>query len=709
MPRISLRASCAISALSLGLITPALAQDATTEEDQIIVTGSPIERELNEVLVGVSLLDGEELAIRQSGTIGETLKAEAGISSSSFGAGASRPIIRGQGGDRIRVLDNGIGSIDASAASPDHAVAAEPAMASRIEVIRGPGLLRYGSSASGGVVNIIDNRMPTEAPDAPLEGSLRIGGSTVDEGRDLALGLNAAASENILLHLSGTYRETDDYDIPGFAESARLRAMEEDEHDHDDDDHDHEEEEEIRDTLENSAVENTSVAAGISFLMDNGLVSFSAKQTDSEYGIPGGHGHHEEEEHGHGDDEILRLDAHEGEEEEEGGVFIVLEQTRYDMQAKFDVDLGLFDRFRLYAGYADYEHTEFEGLGEPGTVFANEGWEARAELIQAERDGWKGAIGLQHRDRDFSAIGEEAFVSPSQTQQTGVYTFQEVELGDWHLEGAARFERTSHENDTLGLSPEFDAFSVSVGTDYHLSEMVRIGGTAFRTERAPTTEELFSDGPHLATDQFELGDPTLDIEVGTGIEVVARIGTERANATINLFQTAYDDYIYGRATGEEEDELPVYQFTAADTTFRGIEVIGDVMLGQLGGFDLSADGALEYVEAELDVEDNDNLPRIPPLGILAGVDLDSDRLGFRAEVDYAAEQDSVTFFELPSDSYTAVNLYGRWQPLADQDMITLRAALLNATDEEVRQHTSFLKDDLPLPGQNLRVSLQVDF
>ena len=689
-----MKSSLCLSATAIALTAfsaPAWAQDT---EDEIFVSGSPLDQTVEDALVGVSSLDGEELARNVSGTIGETLRREPGVSSTFFGAGASRPIIRGQGGDRIRVLSNGIGSIDASSASPDHAVAVEPALAERVEIVRGTSILRYGSSGAGGVVNVLDGRLPMEAPEDGLDGAIRFGGTTVDSGEEVAGGVTATLLEDndlqIVGHVSGTWRDADNYDIPGFAESAAFIAQEEAEGGEEGE----EEEEEVRDTLPNSYVEADSVAGGISFIGSNGFLSFSVKDSNTTYGIPGGHGHEEGEEEGE-------------EEEEEGEVFIDLEQTRYDVNARFNINNSFFEALTIHGGYADYGHIEFEGPGEPGTVFSNEGWEARFELLQREHGNMRGAYGLQFRQRDFSAIGEEAFVPPTETEQFGIYTFQEYNNGPWHFEGALRYENTDHQNSVDGVELSFNGVSASIGGQYS-QDNYSIAATVFRTERAPTTEELFSNGPHLATDQFEVGDLTLDEEVATGAEIIVRLGNDKASLTVNGFYTDYSDYIFEAATGAEEDGLPVFQFQAEDATFAGFEIEGQALLGAFAGFDISSDIVLDYVDASIDVTGNDNLPRIPPFGATFGIDADCEILGLRAEVEYAAEQDEVTTFELPTDSYTLVNLYADWRPFDSKD-ITLSAALLNASDEEARIHSSFLKDTVPLPGRNWRLSVRYAF
>ncbi len=440
-------------------------------------------------------------------------------------------------------------------------------------------------------------------------------------------------------------------------------------------------------------METYSLTGGLSYVGDGGnFFGVAVHHFNSDYGVPGGHEEGEEEE-GEGD-----------EEEEEEIITIGLDQIRVDINGRINLD-GLFEAVQVFGGYADYEHTEFEG-DEIGTVFANEGGEIRLEAIQRERDGWAAAYGLQYRTRDFSAIGEEAFVPPTTTNQFGIYTFQEKEIGNVHLEGAARFESTSQENSVTGEDRDFDLFSVSVGGDIHVSESVRIGGTVFRTERAPTTEELFSDGPHLATSQFEIGDANLGKETATGIEAAFRYRDDGHFLTLNLFYTDYDDYIFERETGEIEDGLDVFQFTGEDASFRGFEVQGGADIGRIGIFDVSADGLLEFVRAETD---SGNLPRIPPLSILAGIEGKTDQLTLRAELDYTDGQNRLADFETATEDFAFVNVFGTWRADVGSQNVALRLSVHNLFDTEGRQHSSFLKDLIPLPGRNVRASISTKF
>ncbi len=665
----------------------------SSELDEIIVTGSPLARSVNDTITGISVLTGDELADRLASTIGETLKSEPGISSTFFGAGASRPIVRGQDGDRIRVLTNGVGSIDASSASPDHAVAAEPAQAERIEVVRGASILRFGSSGSGGIVNILDGRIPQSVPEDGFDGAFRISGTTVDNGFEGAGAIDAALGSNFVLHLDGTYKEAGDFDIPGFAESPALRAAEAAEAAEAGEDGEEEGEEEAFGTVENSAVETYSFTGGLSYVADNGnFFGVAIHNFNSDYGIPGGH---EEGEEGEEEGE---------EEEEEELVTISLDQLRVDINGRIALD-GFFEAIQVFGGYADYEHTEFEG-DEVGTLFSNEGGEIRIEAIQAERDGYAAAHGFQYRLRDFSAIGDEAFVPPTTTNQYAFFTFHEKDFGNIHLEGAARYENTQQENSVTGQEVDFDAFSFSVGGDVHLTDALRLGGTVFRTERAPTTEELFSDGPHLATSQFEIGDPTLGEETALGAEVSLRYRTEKFYLTVNGFYNDFQDFIFGSENGEIEDGLPVFVFQGEDTTFRGFEVQGGAQIARLADFDIGVDGLVEFVRADTETG---NLPRIPPLGVLAGIEGENDQFKLRAELEYTAEQNRIAAFETPSDDFTFVNLFATWKTEIGENPLQLKVSAHNLFDQEGRQHSSFLKELLPLPGRNIKVSVATQF
>ncbi|MEM6913291.1 MAG: TonB-dependent receptor, partial [Pseudomonadota bacterium] len=663
--------SSAAAIAPTGALAAAVASPHATDPDTIVVSASPLERPAEAALSAVSVIEGDELRRQAQATLGETLRREPGLSSTFFGAGASRPIIRGLDGERIRTLTNGIGSIDAAAASPDHPTPIEPVLAERIEVIRGSGLLRYGSAANGGVVNVTDGRIPSTVPEKGVNAAARGSVTTVDNAYEFAGGGNVLIGEfggvSVVASGAGAYRDADDYDVPADPESNVLRREEGEELAPDVDSV----------TLENSFVETESYSGGLSFIGDKGFFGFSVQQFETEYGLPGGHGHGHEEEEGDDHDD----DDHE-EEEEEGGVFIDQEQTRVDVNASLNLDTDFISRIDLFAGYADYEHTEFEGPGEPGTVFTNEGYEIRVEAQQAQRGNWRGASGFQYRRSEFSAIGEEAFVDPVDTDQYGFFSFQELTFGPALVEGAIRYERTELTDTVDNIDRDFDGFSASLGGSYQVSDFVSVSATVSRTERAPTATELFADGPHLATNQFEIGDTEIDTETALGVEGGVRFDNDWGYLAVTGFYTDYSDFIYLRDLGqtgadillsrgeddeeelEEFGELAAAQFTAADATFAGFEIEAAAELGQFFGIDFSSDVVVDYVDAKLSEADSsgsDQLPRIPPLGVIFGVEASYLDFGLRTEVEYSAEADDTASFELPTDSYTLLNLYADWE------------------------------------------------
>lgn len=677
----------------VSVAAPAFALE-DVKADEIVVTASPLNRAENETIIGVSVITREELQNRLENSIGETLRREPGISTTFFGPGASRPIIRGLGGDRISVLDGGIGSIDASQTSPDHGVSIEPAMAERIEIVRGAATLLYGSSAAGGVVNIFSGRIPRAVPEGGVDGALRIGKSTVDDGTEAAggfdLNLGKAGNGNFVFHGEGFFRDADDYDIPGFAESQALRDSEPPPLPGE------EEDEEVFGTVENSALQTKGGSAGLSYVFENGFFGISASGLDTNYGVPGGH---EEGEEG------------EEEGEEQGGVTIDLRQRRLDLDSEVNGDFFLFERAKLRVGYADYTHTEFEPNGEAGTVFANEGLEGRLELVDKPvsvgSGELNGAVGFQWRLRDYSAIGDEAFVPPTESSQYGVFALKELSLGAVRFELGGRYENTHHEAPDLLITRDFDAFSVSGGAGLTPAEGFFLGVTGFRTERAPAVEELFSDGPHLATGSFEIGDPDLGIETARGVEATAKYGDDRFSFAVNGFYTSYKDFIYEAETGLEEDGLPVFQFVAAGATFKGFEVVTEAELFKWNGLDFHADASVDYVRATVDAA-NENLPRIPPLSGLFGVEANSELFDLRFEAEYAAEQDRIADFELPTEDYLMLHAFLTVRPIAGKGL-AIRVAAQNLNNEEARIHSSFLKEVAPLPGRNVRVSLTGTF
>ena len=676
------------AALAASAPSYAVAQDDHGHaDDEIIVTGSPIAHPEHESIIAASVLTKEDLASRGEASIGELLRREPGVSSTFFGPAASRPVIRGLGGDRISVLDAGIGSIDASAVSDDHAVAVEPDTAERIEIVRGAATLYYGSSAAGGVVNVFDGRIPSSVPEAGVDGGLRASYGSVDDSIEAAGGFDVSAGKlggiDLVLHGDGYYRNTGDYRIPGFAESAAMRELEEAEGGEEE-----EGEEEAFGTVENSALTSKGGSVGGSLIFDDGFIGVSAKIARSLYGVPG---HHHEE----------------GEEEEEAPVSIDLEQERYDLMGEFDKPFAFIETTKIRFGYADYTHQELEG-DEIGTTFNNKGFEGRVEFLEKEYGDFRGATGVQFKHRNFEAIGDEAFTPPNVTDQIGVFTVREYERGNWHAQVAGRYEHTKTEAETAGLARSFNAFGASAGVGVEPTEQLFFGVNALRTERAPAPEELFSNGPHLATNAFEVGDPTLGKEIARGIETTMHGDFGRFSFIVNGFYTDYKDFVALIPNGEEEDELPVFEFAARDAVFKGFEAQADADLFAFAGFDVSARAQIDHVRARFK-DGGGDVPRIPPLRSILGLEATSSHIDLRGEVEIAADQNRLAANELPTEGYTLVNLAATWRPGGEDHGLSVQLRADNITDEEARLHTSFLKDVAPLPGRSFKVTLRGEF
>ena len=678
------------------------AQGKDAAQDSIIVSAQALE-ELD-FIAGQTVLDEEDIQRNLNGQIGELLTKIPGVSATSFTPGASRPILRGLDGERVRILIDGVGTADVGNTSADHATTVEPLNVERIEVLRGPTALLFGSQSIGGVVNVIDRRIPTKVPDGGFDIDALAAADTASDLLSGGVAVDLALTDSLVLHLDGSVRNTGDVDIPGFQLAPVLRddlladALEEEE------EGEFEEAEELRETanvegtIPNSDTETFSVNGGLGVILDNGSFGFSVGYYDTDYGLvsrPGGEHAHGEEEGGEG-----------GEEEEEEGEEIVtigLEQLRVDFRGEFGLASGPFERLNVRVGYSDYTHTEFEGP-EVGTVFDTESLEARLEL--AQRGG--GVIGVQYTTRDFSAIGEEAFVPPNETQQLAVFTVQEVTFGNVQLEGAARYEMVDVESDPLNLERDFDLFSGAASLVYTPDQAdVRVGLTVSRSERAPAGEELFADGPHVATQTFEIGDPDLDVESAWGVEAFARGQVGPAQFGLSVYRQWVDNFIFLQGTGEEEDDLPVTLFLQQDADFSGIEADVQFPLIDTDTFALVTDLRGSFIDAEFD--DNTAVPRIPPASLYGALEAQTESFDVRGEVQWFAEQNEVAAEETPTDAFAFVNAFVTYRPFGNNQNIALQVAAENIFDTTGRRHSSFTKDFVPLPGRNFRASVRMSF
>lgn len=671
--------------------------DDDFHRDRGIIVTAPFVRDLS-ILAGTSELSGDRLARESRAQIGDALTKFPGVSATSFTPGASRPVLRGFQGERIRVLTDGIGTIDVSNTSPDHGVTVEPIILDRIEVLRGPAVLLFGGQAVGGAVNAIDKRIPRAVPEEPIHiDALATYGTAADE-RSIGASVDLPLTSKLVLHVDGSYRKSNDLRVGGFVLSPGLRAeqreiaAEERAEGNLEEAAEAEELAGLRDRIPNTGTETYSYGAGLAYIGDGGSLGVSASYYNSDYGVPErpGAGH-----------------AHGGEEggEEEGPVTIGLDQFKIDFRGEVNLP-GFFQALRLRAAYADFKQTEFEG-DEVGTVFRNEGIESRLELVQRESGGWRGASGIQFVHRDFSAIGAEAFVPPNLTDQIGIFTLQELRLGEVELEGAARFDKVNVKSQDLGVERNFNSYSFALGAAYNPDDRLKIGINLNRAQRAPAAEELFSNGPHIATQAFEVGNPDFTTEKSWGGEAYIRWTTPDLSFGLTGFYNRFDDFIIDVPTGLEEDGLPVFQFIQNDAKYYGLEFESSVVLGRAGGFSFVADGVADYVHASLD--GLGPVPRIPPLRLLGGLEAQSDAVNLRAEVEWFDDQTRNANFETETDGFTLVNASASWKPFGADKGVTLIASANNIFDVVGRRASSFTKDFAPLGGRDFRISARFSF
>lgn len=641
--------------------------------DELVVTASP----LGDILQPSEVLGGDQLLLKSAPTIGETLSGELGVSSTYFGPAASRPVIRGLSGSRVKMLSDSVSTLDVSDVSPDHAVAVEPLLADQVEIIRGPTTLLYGSAAAGGVVNVSDNRIPEEPTDKIVGGGIEVRGDTAAEERAIVGRLDGTVGA-IGYHLDGFKRATENIEISGFATADPTERPDD----------------EVEGTLANSYSESDGYAGGLSWVSDRGYVGASVSKLKQTYGLPGPEPEEE------GEDEGPELFE---------GPFLDMEQTRVDVRGEYRFNDSLLESVRLAYGSNEYEHNEIEPTGEVATEFDNDAWQARAEAVHSELAGWRGALGIQFDDRDFAAIGEEAFIAPTKTEAWGLFLVEEREFNWGHLHLGGRVESLEQRNVTFA-NYEDEALSVGAGLGIDVPAESEIVINLSYTERNPNAEELYSDGAHIATRQFEIGllavpegsaklEKSRNVDLGWGRET----GEFRWDTA--FFYYDIGDYVFQDLIGDVDDGLPVAQYSQQDAEFLGFEAAVTFPLWSSEALtnDLRLFG--DYVEAEL--SDGSKLPRIPPWRLGANFNFGQSAWLAGLDVVYFAKQDEISSFN--TDSYTMVDLSFLYRFATAPMNLELFARGTNLMDEEARKSTSFLAAYAPLPGRSLHMGLRAKF
>ena len=678
MPRLTVLSAALAAAFAFHPSTSAFAQssadtpkpaDKVEKLDEVVVTATPLGKREVDLAQPASVLAGDELRRRRAASLGDTLATEPGVHSSAFGPGAGRPIIRGLDGPRIRVLENGVGTLDVSTLSPDHAVTTEPLFAHRVEVLRGPASLLYGSGAVGGVVNVVSNLVPDAVPESPT-GSAELRAGSADRERSVAAELTGGAGP-FALHVEGFSRDTKDYRFPG-------RAVRDDP-------------DSAAGRLPGSFIDSKGGGIGASWTGPRGYAGFGASRLESDYGIPSGE-----------------------------GVSIALRQTRWQGAADLANPLPGFTQARLRAGGSDYEHREIEESGEVGTTFATRAKEGRLELVHAPWKDGKGVLGFQASDRDFSARGEEVVVPRTRTRATAVFLVEERTWGDWTLDAGARWEREDHRPEGDPPRRSFNLGTVSGGAVWAFAPGHRLALYATRAERAPAAEELYSNGPHHATESFEVGDAALRKEVSRHVDLSLRKADGALRWKVGVFASRVRDYVYAASVDEDGDgiadrvddegqpepdgELLLQRFAQAAARFHGVEAEAKWRApGSPWEWRLFAD----RVRARL--SDGGHLPRISPDRVGGSVAWSSGPAIAWLSVIRVRAQDRLAALETATPGYTRVDGELAWRIGGVRPGLTVFVQGANLLDREARVHTSYLKDLAPLRGRSVSVGLRGEF
>ncbi|MNF29563.1 putative TonB-dependent receptor precursor [compost metagenome] len=677
-------------ALAIALTPPStivLAAEAPPLElGYSVVSASALASSTQEMTTPAAVLEGDQLVLRRGATLGETLDGLPGVHAASFGAGASRPVIRGLDGGRLKVLSDGVDVLDASTVSQDHAVSVEPLLAERIEVLKGPATLLYGGGAIGGVVNVIDRKVPTYVPDKGYEGELELRANSVaNEGAGL-FGLTAG-SGNFAVRVEGVKRQADDYEIPGAAGEPRSGKQ------------------------VGSYNDTDSYSLGGSFIGERGYLGLAYSRQENRYGLlahehvdcdpHGNHWHCGEHEH---DEE-----EHESEEEhhdEHGGAvpYISMKQDRWDLRGELADPLPGFELARLRVGHSDYRHSEIEE-GVAAAIFDNQASEARLELTHRPLLGWHGVLGGQTTRRDFARLTAENPMPQTLTHNHALFLLEEYTAGAWRYELGARHEWQDIEADSGAPDTDHAGTSLSAGAVWTFRPEYSLGLSLSRSQRLPSAEELYAYGPHAASRTIELGNPGLEEETSHNAEVTLRKFAGPTTFTFSLFRNQVDDFIYaadlGRDPGGNYREV---EYRQEDAVLTGAE--GEVRHQFTDSFAASLFG--DSVRGKL--KDGGDLPRIP-----------ADRLGVRLEQRFTAaldgqlefyrvqRQDELAAFETETAGYNMLGAGLSYHGSLSQADYQLYLKADNLLDAEARQHSSLIKDEVLLPGRNFTVGMRVTF
>ncbi|MDM1755026.1 TonB-dependent receptor [Acinetobacter towneri] len=696
-------------------------ESSSTQLETIQLQAHPLVQTAADFAVADHVIDQKTLAERST-TIGDAMADELGVYSNQYGSGSSRPVIRGQDGPRVKVLQHASETADVSTLSPDHAITVDPILAKQVEIIRGPSTLLYGAGTVGGLVNVTDQKIPTQMPNNGLEGQVGLRYNTGSDEKLASAGVTAALSDQFSLRIEGSKRKANDYITPNYWVEHHNDEAGHDDHDHGHNNpaHDHDDEDTHFDKarrVDNTFAEGQTVNIGGSWIHDRGFVGLSYSNRQDKYGLPG-HSHEYHDCHPHGNklhcgshDPAPQPDPHDEHEHTHGGPWIDLESHRYDLRTELDQPFAGFEKLRAHASFTDYEHDELEE-NKVISNFRSKGYDARLELVHQPIAGWEGVFGTQYSQQKIDLTGQveqhgdhshETVPMPdTKTQKYSLFGLEHKQFGDVHVELGARVEHQKIDVDAQKKDYSDTGVSASAAANWQFAPNYKLSLTGSHQQRLPLAQELYANGIHFATNTYERGNANLDVEKSNNLELGLHYEADKLDYSLHVYHNWFDNYIYG-ATTDHKETFRLIDYQQDKAKFYGTEA-------KLG-YQISPDYKLsvfgDYVRGEID---NQNAPRVPAGRLGTKVDANfADGWSGMAEYYRVFKQDKVAYLEQETAGYNMVNVGVAYAGnYANKQDYRVYFKANNLLDDEVYSHASFLSN-IPQVGRNFTVGVEFGF
>ncbi|ENV52603.1 zinc piracy TonB-dependent receptor ZnuD [Acinetobacter baylyi] len=627
---------------------------------------------------------GRDQLIQGATTIGNALNGQSGVYSAQYTGGVSRPVIRGLDGARVKITQNGGDTLDVSSVSPDHAVTVDPNASDQIQILKGPEALLYGAGSVGGLVNVIDHKIPSKMPDNGYEGQLGVRYNTGDDGLVYSGDSTVALGSQFALNVGGLKRDANDYILPHDLQGTSRRE-------------------------ESTFARSHDYHAGLSWIYDRGYTGIAYSERHDKYGIPGDNPLYGLCKPSHGKldcgslvDQQAAMQANDG-----AAAWINLKEKRYDLKSELNDPFAGFSKLAAQATYTDYQHQEMDG-DEPDTTFISKGTDARITLDNTPWAGWEGQFGTQYTQQKLTINGDEALMDPTVTKRYSVFGLQEKQVDQLHFQVSSRIDHQTididgNDVDVGAKNYSGTAYSLAGSTDWAFKPNYKLSLTGSHQERLPLAQELYSNGAHMATNTFELGNDDLDKEKSNNIELGLHFDNDRLKYNVSAFQSWYDNFIYANTLDRFQD-FRLIQYDQTNARFYGVD--GDISYQLSPRYNAGLFG--DYVRGKLD--DAGNAPRIPGgrLGTRIKADFGQGYSG-TAEYYHVFNQDDIANYETEGKGYNMLNM-----GLAYDGQINAKAGYQlyakanNLLDSKVYLHESFLSD-VPQIGRNFTMGVNFNF